>query len=158
MEISPLVREFDHYAWMGQVLDHFARAEQALGNFSKALDLPIQNGSLGSLQTVRQKLAGVPDKKAKNLLDRIEAWLANRPYRHLLAHATLVTVFDARGAIMLVTRHLPRDAQDVTPDRVWTHEDQMKLLREATNDSRSICDHVKAIMANDTLMAKLKAL
>jgi len=148
--------EFDPYGWVGQVLDHFARGEQALGRITMAMGLPITNGSLGSLAEVRKRLIGSGDRKARLLEQRIARWTGNRPYRHLLAHATVMTLFDASGRMVLVTRHLPRDASDVTPDRIWTADEQKELLRQASNDSRSICDHVRDIVANAALISILR--
>ena len=153
---SKIQEDFEPHAWMGLVLDHFARAEQALGNLSKSLGLPISNGSLSSLKVVRTRLQKVGGKKCKALDQRIARWSANRPFRHLLAHATVITLLDATGRVVIVTRHLPRDDNDVTPDRVWTQEDQRELLRQASNDSRSICDHVRNLTADQACLKALR--
>ncbi|MBX7491727.1 hypothetical protein K3163_00730 [Qipengyuania sp. 1NDW9] len=147
--------DYEPHTWIGLVLDHFAQAEQALGKFSVELGLPIANGSLSSLNEVRNRLQKVENKKCRALDKRIDRWVANRPFRHLLAHATVTTLFDAAGQVVVVTRHLPRDADDVTPDRVWNIEDQQDLLRKARSDSRSICDHVNNLSAD---LVCLKAL
>ena len=148
--------EFEPHNWMGLVLDHFARAEQAIGRLSVALELPISNGSLSSLNELRKRLCSVGDRKTKALESRIARWSSNRPFRHLLAHATVTTLFDATGRPVIVTRHLPRDANDVTPDRLWLPEDQKELLRQAANDSRSICDQVRNLLADHVALGKLR--
>lgn len=153
---SKAAPEFDPHAWLGLVLEHFARAEQAIGKLSVAIDLPINNGSLSSLNEIRNRLQKVGGKRCKMLDQRIARWSANRPFRHLLAHATLTTLFEASGAMVLVTRHLPRDANDVTPDRLWTAADQKELLRQATNDSRSICDQVSNPLADRPCVRALR--
>ena len=147
------VPEFDPHAWLGLVLEHFARAEQAIGKLSVAIELPINNGSLSSLNEIRNRLQTVGGRRCKMLNQRIGRWSANRPFRHLLAHATLTTLFDANGAKVLITSHLPRDASDVTPDRLWTSADQKELLRQASNDSRSICAQIRNL-TNDPLCLK----
>ena len=150
-------RTFEPHAWVGHVLDHFARGEQALGRLSIAMGLPISNGSLGSLADVRKRLKASGDRKALMLDKRIERWSANRPFRHLLAHATITVLYDAGGEMVVNTRHLPRDASDVTPDRIWSAAEQKELLRQASNDGRSIADHVRDILANQALTTKLRA-
>jgi hypothetical protein len=154
---STKAAEYEPHNWVGQVLDHFARGEQALGRLTIEIGLPITKGSLGSLAEVRRRLTVSGDKKANLLEQRIARWVKNRPLRHLLAHATITTLFDASGRMVLVTRHLPRDLTDVTPDRIWTFEEQKELLRQANNDSRSICDHVHGILEKPLLVAKLKS-
>ena len=148
--------EFNPHIWMGLVLDHFARAEQAIGRLSVLLDLPISNGSLGSLNEIRNRLQKVGSKQCRALDQRVARWSTNRPYRHLLAHATITTLFDAGGNMVVVTRHLPRDINDVTPDRMWTAEDQKELLRQATNDSRSICDQVRNLSSDLSALQALR--
>ena len=145
----------DPHAWMGRVLDHFAKAEQAIGRLCMAIDLPISNGLLGSLSDLRSRLTSVGSRQFKALDNRIDRWSRNRPFRHLLAHATIINLFDASGTPVIITRHLPRDATDVTPDRVWTSDEQSELLRKASADSRSICDQVKNILADPTKVALL---
>ncbi|MBX7494666.1 hypothetical protein K3172_02210 [Qipengyuania sp. 6B39] len=153
---SNLAQDFDPHCWMGMVLEHFARAEQAIGKLSVAIGLPINNGSLGSLNELRKRLAVQEGKKFKALDNRIARWSQNRPFRHLLAHATITRLFDANGRPVIITRHLPRDANDVTPDRLWTFEDQKDLLRQASNDSRSICDQVANLLADPAQVAALR--
>ena len=140
---------------MGQVLEHFARAEQAIGRLAVAVGLPITNGSLSSLNELRNRLTSQNSRKFRALDNRIARWSQNRPFRHLLAHATITSLFDANGTPVIVTRHLPRDSLDVTPDRLWTLQDQSELLRQASNDSRSICDQVKNILADPKQLALL---
>ncbi|MCL4671894.1 MAG: hypothetical protein KJZ64_02945 [Sphingomonadaceae bacterium] len=154
---ASLDRQFEPHSWVGQVLDHFARGEQALGKLSIAIGLPISNGSLASLAEVRKRLNACGDRKALMLNKRIERWSANRPFRHLLAHATITILYDVRGEMVIGTRHLPRDSGDVTPDRIWTAAEQKELLRQASNDSRSISDHVQGILASPALIARLAA-
>lgn len=148
--------ELDPHFWLGLVLDHFARGEQALGHLSLALDLPITNGSLGSLNELRNRLRMTESRTAKALEKRISRWCKNRPFRHLLAHATVTSLFDATGQPIVVTRHLPRDATDVTPDRTWSIAEQKELLRQASNDGRSICDHVRNLLADAATLNKLR--
>lgn len=78
--------------------------------------------------------------------------------RHLLAHATLHCLIDGTGREIVVTRHLPRDKDDVTPDRMWTPEEREELLRQATSDSRSISDQVRNILADPSGVTRLRAL
>ena len=144
------------HGWLGLVLDHFARGEQAIGQLSLALGLPISNGSLSSLNEILNRLQASGDRKAKALEKRITRWSANRPKRHLLAHATIFVLKDSEGQQVLVTRHLPRDANDVTPDRMWTVDERAELFRQASNDSRSICDHVRNILADPVLLNQLR--
>lgn len=150
------VAPYDPHAWLGHVLDHFARAEQAIGKLSLALDLPIANGSLGSLAEIRRRLTAVPERKCGALERRIDRWSKNRPFRHLLAHATITILFDAEGQRIISTRHLPRDATDVTPDRLWTEQECSELLRQASNDSRSICDLVRNLLADPATLDRLR--
>lgn len=148
--------DIEPHRWMGMVLDHFAQAEQALGRLSLALDLPISNGSLTSLEDLRRRLAAADERKSTLLEKRIVRWRDNRPYRHLLAHATLTTLYDADRQPVLVTRHLPRDKSDVTPDRIWPLAERRELLRQAMSDSRSICDLVRNLLADPAALTKLK--
>ncbi len=153
----PAAADLDPHRWMGLVLDHFARAEQALGNLTIALDLPITNGSLTSLTELRRRLAQSDSAKAKHLEKRIARWSDNRPFRHLLAHATVTTLFDANRMPVFVTRHLPRDRSDVTPDRVWSEDERRELLRQVSNDSRSICDKVRNLLSDPANLEKLRS-
>jgi hypothetical protein len=89
---------------------------------------------------------------------RIARWSAYRSMRHLLAHATLLCLVDASGREIIITRTLPRDKDDVTPDRMWTPEEREELLRQATNDGRSIADQVRNILADPATIARLRAL
>lgn len=156
--VEPGIDQFsDPHAWIGLVLDHFARGEQAIGRLCVALDLSIANGSLGSLKQLRERLCASNDRRANALEKRIARWSENRPFRHLLAHATIMELQDDKGARLLVTRHLPRDRDDVTPDRLWTCEDQRELLRQASNDGRSISDTVRNILLDPALVAKLRS-
>ena len=148
----------DPYAWIGRVLTNFAIAEQAIGRLCLKLDLPISNGSLTKIGELRERLRQSPDRKCQALEKRIERWSSNRPLRHLLAHSTVSCLTDASGGNVVVTRHLPRDASDVTPDRAWTRDERQELLRQATNDGRSIHDHVKGLLADPTRLAKLRGL
>jgi hypothetical protein len=75
----------------------------------------------------------------------------------LLAHATLCCLVDAAGREIVVTRHLPRDKDDVTPDRMWTPDEREELLRGATGDSRSIADHVSNILGDPIALRLLGA-
>ena len=153
-ELKPSIA-LDPHTWMGLVLDHFARGEQALGQLSLSLGLCVSNGSLGSLNELRNRLRNSDNRKAKLLDKRIERWSQNRPFRHLLAHATITTLFDAGGGAFVITRHLPRDQNDVTPDRMWSEDDRKKLLRQASSDSRSIADHVRNLLADPLAMQTL---
>jgi hypothetical protein len=74
-----------------------------------------------------------------------------------LAHATLTELIDGGGRVIVVTRTLPRDKEDVTPDRMWTPEEREKLLREATNDGRSIADQVRNILADPASVGRLRS-
>jgi hypothetical protein len=146
----------DAYAWLGLVLTNFAVAEQALGKLSLALGMSIENGSLGSLAVVRGKLRATRTRKCNALENRIERWCRNRPVRHLLAHATITLLTDGDGQQAVVTRHLPRDENDVTPDRLWTEAERSEILRQAAADGRSIRDHVDGLLSDPAIMAKLR--
>ncbi len=150
------VAVLDPHRWMGLVLDHFARAEQALGKLTIALDLPITNGSLTSLAELRRRLAQSDIAKSRLLEKRIARWSDNRPVRHLLAHATVTTLFDTDHAPVYGTRHLPRDRSDVTSDRVWTNAECREVLRQVSNDSRSICDQVRNLLASPANLEKVR--
>jgi hypothetical protein len=78
--------------------------------------------------------------------------------RHLLAHATHHCLIDSAGRDIVVTRTLPRDKDDATPDRMWSPEEREDLLRQATNDSRSIADQVRNILADPATLGRLRAL
>ena len=149
------ISDGDHYAWIGRVLTNFALAEQAIGNLCFRLDLPVTNGSLTSIGELRVRLQRSPDRKCHALDKRIARWNANRPFRHLLAHATVRCLTDELGSQIVVTRHLPRDASDVTPDRAWTCEERRELLRQATSDGRSIHDHVAGLLADPLRLGML---
>jgi len=155
--IAENISDDDPYAWIGRVLTHFAIAEQAIGQLCLRLDLSISNGSLTSIAILRSRLRNSADRKCHSLERRIERWHAHRPLRHLLAHATVLCLTDGAGAKVLVTRHLPRDAQDVTPDKVWTLAERVELLRQATNDGRSINDHVRGLLADPVRLARLRS-
>lgn len=144
------------FDWLGRVLTQFALAERSIGQLCIALDLPVEKGPLSSLQMLCTRLAGGPDKRFHALLRRIERWRSFRPLRHLLAHATVMVVNDDVGNRFLLTRHLPLDRYDVTPDRLWTQHECRELLRVATNDGRSIADQVRNLMANPAILAELK--
>jgi hypothetical protein len=153
---SPVEKD-EPMAWLANVLVRFAEAEQILGTLSIAMGLPITNGSLGSLQAVKIRLERSEDRSCKMLANRIQRWSGNRPFRHLLAHATMRILKDETGVRLVATRHLPRDIADVTPDRLWTDSERRVLLQEITKDGRSICDHTKNILNNPALLAKLKS-
>jgi hypothetical protein len=144
------------YDWLGRVLAHFATAERAIGQLCIALDLPIDKGPLSSLQQLCHRLARNKDKRCQTLLKRIERWRSLRPMRHLLAHASLLVVRDQLGNTFILTRHLPLDRYDVTPDRLWTQEECRELLRVASNDGRSIADQIRNLMQNSAAMGQLK--
>ena len=146
----------DPHRWVGRVLEHHAKAEQALGQLSLALDLPISGGSLTSLEEIRRRLAAVGDKRCKALNQRVGRWMAHRPFRHLLAHATHTMLIDPDGGPALVTRHLPRDAKDVTPDRMWSESERRELLRQASNDGRSICDTIRNLLDDAAALHRLR--
>lgn len=152
---SPIpIEPFD---WLGRVLTHFAVAERAIGQLCMALELPVEKGPLSSLQVLCNRLARISDKRCQTLLKRIERWRSLRPLRHLLAHASLLVVHDGAGNRFLLTRHLPLDRYDVTPDRLWTEDECRELLRVATNDGRSIADQIRNLMQNTATMIELKS-
>jgi hypothetical protein len=153
--LSERVSGDDPYAWIGRVLTNFAIAEQAIGSLCLKLGLPISNGSLSSIAELRKRLASSADAKCRALEKRIERWYSHRAFRHLLAHATVTCLTDTSGCAIVVTRHLPRDATDVTRDRIWTSEERGDLLRQAKADGRSIHDQVKALLADRARLAKL---
>lgn len=144
------------FDWLGRVLTQFAIGERAIGQLCVALDLPIEKGPLSSLQLLCTRLAQNGDKRCQTLLKRIERWRSFRPLRHLLAHASIMVVHDGTGSRFILTRHIPLDRFDVTPDRLWTEEECKELLRVATNDGRSISDQVRNLLQNVALMEELK--
>ncbi len=144
------------FDWLGRVLTQFALGERSIGQLCIALDLPVEKGPLSSLQTLCARLASQPDKRCQTLLRRIERWRSFRPLRHLLAHATVMVVHDAAGNRFVLTRHLPLDRYDVTPDRLWSDEECRELLRVATSDGRSITDQIRNLLTNTTVMEQLK--
>lgn len=144
------------FDWLGRVLTQFAIGERAIGQLCIALDLPVERGPLSSLQLLCTRLARSTDRRCLTLLRRIERWRSFRPLRHLLAHASIMVVHDGPGNRYFLTRHLPQDRQDVTPDRLWTDIECRELLRVATNDGRSIVDQVRNLMQNVLVMAELK--
>jgi hypothetical protein len=156
-QLPGVTTDGDPYAWIGRVLTSFAVAEQAIGELCLKLDLPISNGSLTSIGVLRERLRQASDRKCGALEKRIARWTANRPFRHLLAHATVTCLTAANGDPILVTRHLPLDADDVTPDRVWTAREMHELLRQAANDGRSIRDHANGLLADPQSLAKLRS-
>lgn len=147
--------QIEPFDWLGRVLTQFAAAERALGQLCIALDLPVEKGPLSSLQIVCSRLSRNGDKRCQALLKRIERWRSFRPLRHLLAHASLLVLHDSAGKRFILTRHLPLDRYDVTPDRLWTEEECKELLRIANNDGRSIADQIRNLMLNSALMAEL---
>lgn len=142
--------------WLANVLIRYASAEQALGTFCRTLDLPSKSGGLDRLAELLVLLAGQTDRECKMLGQRIERWRANRPYRHLLAHSTLRILKDENGQRLVATRHLPRDVNDVTHDRLLTDEERDALLAEVSKDSRSICDLTRNLRSDPALIARLK--
>ncbi len=149
----PTLEPFD---WLGRVLTQFAIGERAIGQLCLALDLPVEKGPLSSLQIVCNRLARNSDKRCQSLVKRIERWRSLRPLRHLLAHASLMEVHDGAGNRYFLTRHLPLDRYDVTPDRLWAETECRELLRVATNDGRSIADQIRNLVQNTAVMAELK--
>ncbi|AOL93506.1 hypothetical protein [Porphyrobacter sp. LM 6] len=149
----PSLEPFD---WLGKVLTHFATAERAIGQLCIALDLPVEKGPLSSLQDLCNRLSRSSDKRCQALLKRIERWRSFRPLRHLLAHASVMVVHDITGKRFFLTRHLPLDRYDVTPDRLWTEEECRELLKVASNDGRSISDQIRNLAQNTAVMAELK--
>jgi hypothetical protein len=141
--------------WLALVLTNFAKAEQAIGQLSIRLALPIKNGPLGNVNELRSRLAKSGDRRSRNLEKRIARWQALRPVRHVLAHATLQVLYDEERKPVVVTRHLPLDSDDVTPDRVWTAEERAEIVRLASSDGRSIHDQVRNLLAEPKALARL---
>lgn len=113
---------------------------------------------MGSVNELRARLAKSESRGCRNLEKRIDRWQSLRPVRHVLAHATLQVLYDENRTPVFVTRHLPLDTDDVTPDRVWTNAECKELLRMATNDGRSIHDQVRNLLADTKLIEQLKKL
>lgn len=155
VDISPPA-PIEPFNWLGCVLTHFATAERAIGQLCLTLDLPVEKGPLSSLQQLCARLSRSGDKRCQTLLKRIESWRSFRPLRHLLAHATVMVVHDGTGKRFILTRHLPLDRYDVTPDRLWTEEECRDLLKVATNDGRSISDQIRNLIQQPALLAELK--
>jgi len=156
VEAAPPLPQLEPFAWLGSVLSHFAIGERAIGQLCLTLDLPVEKGPLSSLQQLCARLARTKDKRCQTLLKRIERWRSLRPLRHLLAHASLIVLHDSAGRRFFLTRHLPLDRYDVTPDRMWTEEECRELLRVASNDGRSIADQIRNLTKNAALLAELK--
>jgi hypothetical protein len=144
------------HQWLAQVLTNFAKAEQAIGRLCIGVSLPIKNGPLGSVNELRNRLRRAEDRRCKNLEKRIERWQSLRPVRHVLAHATVRVLFDESRNAVIVTRHLPRDEDDVTPDRIWSAEESLEVLRIASNDGRSIHDQVQNLLNDKMVIAQLR--
>ena len=144
------------FDWLGRVLNHFAIAERAIGQLCVALDLSVEKGPLSSLQTLCSRLECCTNKRCQTLLKRIERWRSLRPLRHLLAHASIMVMHDSAGNRFILTRHLPLDRYDITPDRLWTEAECRELLRVASNDGRSIADQIRNLTGNPALLAELK--
>lgn len=144
------------HQWLGQVLTSFAKAEQAIGKLCVSANLPIKNGPLGSVNDLRKRLIRTGDRRCQNLEKRIERWQSLRPVRHVLAHATVRVLFDENRNAVIVTRHLPRDEDDVTPDRVWSAEESLEVLRVASNDGRSIHDQVRNLLQDKKIIEQLR--
>lgn len=132
--------------WMARVLVRFSEAEQAIGRLTRALQLETKNGALGQLGELRRRLQISESRRCKLLDNRIARWSANRPIRHMLAHATAKILWDQDGTPFLVTTNLPLDIADHSPNRVWSIEERRDLLKDATNDGRSICDQIRNIL------------
>ena len=145
------------YQWLAQVLTSFAGAEQAIGQLCFAFNLSVKNGLLGSVNELRNRLRLSDDRRCRNLEKRIARWQSLRPVRHVLAHGTVSVLYDQARNPLFVTRHLPLDKEDVTPDRVWTNEERLELLRVATNDGRSIQDQVRNLLTDAKLIERLCA-
>lgn len=156
LDVSPTDDIAEALQWLARVLTNFAKAEQAVGQLSSAMNLPIRKGLLGSLDEVIDRMESVEDRHCQNLSKRIVRWRSLRPVRHLLAHATLRVVYDESHEPLVVTRHLPLDQNDVTPDRVWTQAERIRLLRIVTSDGRSISDQVNNVLERKTLIARLR--
>ena len=152
----PVSGEQSPYEWLGRVLTHCAEAEQALVRLCVELGLPIEKGSLSRLADLRRKLAKAGGRRCKLLDDRIARWSSSRPIRNLLAHATLHELTDRYGALIIVTRHLPRDQDDVTPDRMWTKAERDLQLKQARSDGRSICDLVANLLSDPECLKRLR--
>lgn len=67
-----------------------------------------------------------------------------------------MVVHDNMGNSFLLTRHLPLDRYDVTPDRLWTRDECQQLLKVASSDGRSITDQIRNLMQTPALMTALK--
>lgn len=66
-----------------------------------------------------------------------------------------MVMYDTAGNRFILTRHLPLDRYEVTPDKLWTEEECRELLRVAANDGRSIADQVRNLIQNVALLAEL---
>lgn len=145
----------DAYLWLAQVLTSFASAEQAIGQLCLRLDLPIKNGPLGSVNELRARLAKSEDRRCRTLEKRIDRWQSLRPVRHILAHGTIKVLYTESRQPVFVTRNLPLDKEDVTPDRVWTDAERRKLQQATASDARSISDQVNNLIADAKLIEVL---
>jgi len=156
-QVTSREHEFrDALVWMTQTLVHFATAEQAIGGLGRKLGLQNKTGPLDRLAELRAILSAAEGKKFKTLETRIARWAANRPFRNLLAHATINILWDKDGEAVLVTRNLPIDNEGHTPDRVWTCSERTELLRQVSNDARSIADQIRNIIEDSAQLAKLR--
>jgi len=155
--VATVGNDYSPFEWLAHVLINFAVGEQAIGTLCLELKLPIEKGSLSSLADLRRRLAAAGESRCNALNLRIQRWSDNRPQRHLLAHATIQCLTDSAGRLVVVTRHLPREKDDVTPDKAWTTDERQEILRQATNDGRSIADQVRNIISDRQLINKLRA-
>jgi len=154
---DPKEKDFqDALEWMARVLVRFSEAEQAIGGLTRALQLETKNGPLGQLGELRRRLQTSESRRCKLLDERIARWSANRPIRHMLAHATAKILWDQEGAPFLVTTNFPLDMADHSPNRVWSTEERAALLKDATSDGRSICDQIRNILATPDQLKSLR--
>lgn|GEM_PF-1510858 len=142
--------------WLARILTNFAKAEQAIGKLCFAMNLPIKNGLLEKLNEAINRLNATDERRCQNLAKRIVDWQSRKPERHLLAHATVRVVYDENYEPLVVTRHLPLEKGDVTPDRIWTESERSELLRLVTSDGRSIADQVQNILNEPVIVARLR--
>lgn len=120
------------------------------------MNLPIKNGLLSNLDEAIDRLNSSEERRCQNLAKRIVRWRSLRPVRHLLAHATVRVVYDEDHDPLVVTRHLPLQQNDVTPDRVWAEAERSELLRVVSSDGRSIADQVQNILKERALINRLQ--
>jgi len=67
-----------------------------------------------------------------------------------------MVVHDGAGNRFILTRHLPLDRDDVTPDKLWTEAECRDLLKVAMSDGHSIARRIDNLRQNSKALSELK--